>query len=162
MNMQVPNVIAPVAPKSLAETGLSTVLMRDLLLKTMFRMNLEFVSDIGRQIALSTPVTQELIDLARGQKLVQATGTLHATSSNEMGYQLTDAGKARALDALSQSEYYGAMPVPLEMYREQVKKQSIRNVQMTRQQLTGAMGHLILPDELLDHLGPQWVLAGRS
>ena len=161
MNMQVPNVIAPVAPKSLAETGLSTVLMRDLLLKTMFRMNLEFVSDIGRQIALSTPVTQELIDLARGQKLVQATGTLHATSSNEMGYQLTDAGKARALDALSQSEYYGAMPVPLEMYREQVKKQSIRNVQMTRQQLTGAMGHLILPDELLDHLGPA-VGAGRS
>ncbi len=161
MNMQVPNVIAPVAPKSLADTGLSTVLMRDLLLKTMFRMNLEFVSDIGRQIALSTPVTQELIDLARVQKLVQATGTLHATSSNEMGYQLTDAGKARALDALSQSEYYGAMPVPLEMYREQVKKQSIRNVQMTRQQLTGAMGHLILPDELLDHLGPA-VGAGRS
>ena len=78
-----------------------------------------------------------------------------------MGYQLTDAGNARALDALSQSEYYGAMPVPLEMYREQVKKQSIRNVQMTRQQLTGAMGHLVLPDSLLDQLGPA-VSAGRS
>ncbi len=161
MNMQVPNVIAPTPPKSLADTGLSTVMMRDLLLKTMFRMNLEYVTDISRQIALPIPVTQELIDLSRTQKLVQATGTLHATSGSEMGYQLTDSGKARALDALSQSEYYGAMPVPLEVYREQVKKQSIRNVQMTRQQLTGAMGHLILPDELLDHLGPA-VGAGRS
>ncbi|MDI3336530.1 ATPase [Defluviimonas aestuarii] len=161
MNMQVPNVIAPIPPKSLAETGLSTVMMRDLLLKTIFRMNLEFVSEISRQIALPIPATQELIDLARVQKLVQATGTLHATSGGEMGYQLTDSGKARALDALGQSEYYGAMPVPLEVYREQVRKQSIRNVQMTRQQLTSAMGHLILPDELLDHLGPA-VGAGRS
>ncbi len=48
-------------------------------------------------------MTQELVDLARSQKLLEATGTLHATSGNEMGYQLTDAGKARALDALSAS-----------------------------------------------------------
>jgi hypothetical protein len=55
--------------------------------------------------------------MLREMGLMQATGTLHATSSNEMGYQLTDGGKARALDALSQSEYYGAMPVPLEATR---------------------------------------------
>ncbi len=65
-----------------------------------------------------------------------------------MGYQLTDAGKARALDALAQSEYFGAMPVPLDVYAEQVKRQSIRNIQITpRLSSTGAMGHLILPDE---------------
>ena len=38
------------------------------------------------------------------------------------------------------------MPVPLEVYREQVKRQSVRNLQITRDQLTGAMGHLVLPD----------------
>src|SRR5690606_27026935 len=161
MNMQVPNVIAPTPPRSLGDTGLSVVMMRDILLKTMFRMNLETVSEISRQIALPIPVTQELIDLARTQKLLEATGTLHANSGGEMGYQLADAGKARALDALSQSEYYGAMPVPLEMYRDQTRRQSIRNIQITRQRLTSAMGHLILPDELLDHLGPP-VGAGRS
>ena len=78
-----------------------------------------------------------------------------------MGYQLSDAGKARALDALSQSEYYGALPVPLEVYQEQVKRQSIRNIQMTRAALTGAMGHLILPPELISNLGPA-VGSGRS
>ena len=65
-------------------------------------------------ICLPVTLVQELVDSARSQRLIEATGTLHATSGNEMGYQLTDAGKARALDALSQSEYYGAMPVPLE------------------------------------------------
>ena len=162
MNMQTtPNVIAPPQPKSLAETGLSVVMMRDILLKTMFRMNMSLASDISRVIALSVQLTQELIDMARGQRLVEATGTLHATSGNEMGYQLTDSGKARALDALSQSEYYGAMPVPLADYGIQMKRQSVRDIRLTRDQLVGSMGHLILPPDLLGHLGPA-ITSGRS
>ncbi|WP_457645299.1 ATPase [Profundibacter sp.] len=161
MNMETSGVIAPPAPRRMSEMQLPQVMMRDILLKTMFRQNQEQVSELSRSLCLPIPVTQELVDLAREQKLLQATGTLHAGSGGEMGYQLTDAGKARALDALSQSEYYGAMPVPLDVYAEQVKRQSIRNIQITRDQLTGAMGHLILPDELLDHLGPA-VSSGRS
>ena len=160
MNMQT-TVMAPPAPRLLEEMKLPIVMMRDILLKTMFRMNLEQVSELSQAICLPIPVTQQLVDMGRDQNLIQATGTLHAGAGNEMGYQLTDGGKARALDALAQSEYYGAMPVPLEVYREQVKRQSIRNIQITRDQLTGAMGHLILPDELLDHLGPA-VGSGRS
>ena len=161
MNMETSNVIAPPAPRSLDGMKLPIVMMRDILLKTIFRMNLETCGELAKAMCLPIPVTQELIDMAREQKLLQSTGTLHANSGGEMGYQLTEAGKARALDALAQSEYYGAMPVPLAVYSEQVKRQSIRNIQVTRDQLTGAMGHLILPDELLDHLGPA-VSAGRS
>ena len=161
MNMETSNVVAPPAPRSIAGMKLPVVMMRDILLKTMFRMNIDTCGELSKAICLPIPVTQELIDLAREQKLLQATGTLHANSGGEMGFELTDAGKARALDALAQSEYYGAMPVPLEVYSEQVKRQSIRNIQVTRDQLLGAMGHLILPDELLDHLGPA-VSAGRS
>ena len=136
-------------------------MMRDIALKTMFRKNINEVSELARAICLPRQVTQELIDMAREQKLVEATGTLNASAGGEMGYQLTDGGKSRTLDALSQSEYFGAMPVPLAVYREQIKRQSIRNIQVTREQLTSAMGHLILPNELLDHLGPA-VSAGRS
>ena len=161
MNMQAAPVLDPPTPRSLEDTGLSMVLMRDVLLKTIFRRNLEEVTALSKVLCLPVPVTQELVDLARTQKLIEATGTLHANSGGEMGYQLSDAGKARALDALSQSEYYGAMPVPLEDYAKQVKRQSIRNIQITREQLTGAMGDLILPDELLSHLGPA-VGSGRS
>jgi len=159
--MSVSNVMSPPAPKRLEEMRLPIVMMRDIVLKTMFRKNVDMVSDLARAICLPIPVTQELVDLARSQKLLEATGTLNANNGNEMAYQLTDAGKARALDALAQSEYYGAMPVPLEVYSEQVKRQSIRNIHVTREQLTNAMGHLILPPTLLDQLGPA-VSAGRS
>ncbi|WP_372885173.1 ATPase [Shimia sp.] len=161
MNMQSSNVMAPPPPKTLEEMRLPEVMMRDILLKTMFRKNVDKVSELAAAICLPAAVTQQLIDAARGQRLLEATGTLNANNGNEMGYQLTDMGKARALDALAQSEYFGAMPVPLDIYREQVKRQSIRNIQITRQQLTQAMGHLVLPDSLLDHLGPA-VGSGRS
>jgi len=155
------NVQAPPACKTLVDTGLTPVMMRDILLKTMFRMNLEMVSDLERVLAVPSRVVQDLIDDTRSQGMVEALGTLHAGAGSEVGYRLSDTGKARALDALSQSEYYGAMPVPIDRYNEQMKRQSIRNVQITRAQLTAAMGHLVLPSELLDHLGPA-VGSGRS
>ncbi|UOA26645.1 ATPase [Pseudosulfitobacter sp. DSM 107133] len=161
MTMQQTSVMAPPAPKRLEEMKLPIVMMRDILLKTMFRKNLDMVTDLAPALCLPVPVTQELIDMGRDQRLIEATGTLNANNGSEMGYQLTDNGKARALDALQQSEYFGAMPVPLDVYREQVARQSIRNIMISREQLTNAMGHLVLPDSLLDHLGPA-VSAGRS
>ncbi len=162
MNMQItPGVPAPAPPRSLRDTGLNLVMMRDILLKTIFRKNLETVAEMSEAIALALPLTQHLVEICREQKLIEAQGTLHAGSGSDMTFKLSDAGKARALDALSQSEYYGALPVPLEMYKEQTKRQSIKNVQITREKLMGSMGHLILPDELLEHLGPA-VSSGRS
>jgi hypothetical protein len=163
MNMETTGVVAPPAPKRIEDMNLSLVMMRDIVLKTMFRKNTNTVSDLARAVCLPVPVTQEIIDLARAQGLMEAMGTLGAAGavSAEMPYQLTDAGKARALDALAQSEYFGPMPVPLEVYREQIQRQSIRNIQITRAQLTGAMGHLILPDDLISNLGPA-VSSGRS
>lgn len=164
MNMHVnasSSVEPPPALRRLEDVGLNVVTMRDILLKTIFRMNLSLVTDMSRIICLPVPLVQELVDMARSQRLLEATGTLHATSGNEMGYQLTDGGKARALDALAQSEYYGAMPVPLDAYKLQVKRQSVRDIKLTREELLRGMGHLILPPDLIGNLGPA-VTSGRS
>lgn len=167
MNMQAarpeaaPGVEPPPAPRTMGAMRLHPVMMLDILLKTMFRMNATMASEIARAICLPVPVTQELVDLARSQRLCEAMGTLSATAASEMAYQLTDAGKRRATEALAQSEYFGAMPVPLDAYRDQVARQSIRDLQVTRDRLVAAMGHLVLPPDLLGHLGPA-VGAGRS
>ncbi len=161
MNVEFQPIKPPPVPRNLDATGLSSVLMRDILLKTMFRMSISKVTELAKTLCLPIPQTIELVDLARAEKLVEATATLTASASSESSFQLTDAGKARALDALSQSEYYGAMPVPLEMYEEQIRRQSIRDIQITRRQLKIAMGDLILPPTLMDDLGPA-VSSGRS
>ena len=152
----------PPPPATLEETGLPATLMRDILLKTMYRMSLTLVSDISRVVCLSFAQVQQLIDDCRGEQLLEAMGTLQANArSTEMGFQLTDAGRKRAQQALAISEYYGAMPVPLEIYGDQVRRQSIRKVKITRDQLVAAMGDLILPENLLSDLGPA-VTSGRS
>ncbi|MBI1415873.1 MAG: ATPase [Limimaricola sp.] len=161
MNMLNTPALIPLPPRSIETAGLSPVMMRDILIKTMFRQHVQTVSAIAQAICMTSAITQQLVDMARGQRLLEATGSMSPTAGNEMGYQLTEMGKARALEALKQSEYYGAMPVPLAEYAEQVKRQSIRNTQITREQLTAAMGDLILPEGLLGRLGPA-VSAGRS
>lgn len=161
MNMMATQVPPPAPLKTLADTGLSVVMMRDVLLKTMFRKSVETAREIAETICLPVPLTQQLIDTVRAAGMLEATGTLQAGKSAEMGFQLTDAGKVRAADALAQSEYYGAMPVPLDDYKLQTKRQSVRNVQITRDTLTRSMGHLILPPGLIDNLGPA-VGSGRS
>lgn len=157
-----PRIQPPPAPATLADVGLPDTLMRDILLKTMYRMSLTLVSDISRIVCLSFAQVQQLIDDCRAEHLLEAMGTMHANSkSAEMGFQLTDAGRKRAQQALAISEYYGAMPVPLEAYGEQVRRQSIRKVKISREQLLAAMGDLILPETLLSDLGPA-VTSGRS
>ncbi|NBB98877.1 MAG: ATPase [Alphaproteobacteria bacterium] len=161
MNAHSTPIAAPPIPKSLESTGLSSVMMRDILLKTMYRMSLSRISEIARTVCLPIPQTIELIDMCRMERLLEATASIAASASSEGSFQLTEAGKARAMDALSQSEYYGAMPVPLDSYAQQVKKQSIRNIQITRRQLQISMGDLVLPPNLIDDLGPA-VSSGRS
>jgi hypothetical protein len=53
------------------------------------------------------------------------------------------------------------MPVPLDAYKAQVKRQSVRDIKLNRQELLRGMGHLILPPDLIDNLGPA-VTSGRS
>ncbi|MEL7012655.1 MAG: ATPase, partial [Pseudomonadota bacterium] len=90
MNMQATTGVQPPPPPvGIAEMKLPVVMMRDILLKTMFRKNVDMVSEISQAICLPRAVTQEIVDMAREQKLLEATGTLNANSGSEMGYQLT-------------------------------------------------------------------------
>ncbi len=155
------SVHAPVPPVKLQETGLEVVLCRDIMLKTVFRQNLSAASDIAQKLCVLPPVAMEIIELARTEGLIETLGVRGSTPSSEMRYQLTDSGRARALDALEQSEYYGALPVTLEAFKEQTERQSIRDIVITQEMLQNSMQHLILPGGMLDELGPA-VSSGKS
>jgi hypothetical protein len=46
MNMHTSNVTAPSPARNLSDLGLTPVMMRDILLKTMFRMNVDQVTEL--------------------------------------------------------------------------------------------------------------------
>jgi len=152
---------APRTPLHMDELGLEVVLMRDILLKTFFRRNLTTLTETAKTLCVTPPIAQELIDLCRENNLIETLGSRAASTTTELRYQLTESGRARALDALQQSEYYGAMPVPLADYWKQTARQSIGDAVITQDRLEASMGHLVLPAGMLDQLGPA-VNSGRS
>ncbi|MFQ5621816.1 MAG: ATPase [Paracoccaceae bacterium] len=153
--------IAPPAPLHLEETGLDTVLQRDILIKTMFRRNLTGVTDISEALCVGVPIAQELIEIGRTESLIETLGTRGALPTAQMRYQLTESGRARALESLAQSEYYGALPVPLKDYWKQTAKQAIGDAVITQERLEASLSHLVLPEGMLDQIGPA-VNSGRS
>jgi hypothetical protein len=151
----------PRPPLRTADVGLNPVLQRDILIKTVFRQNLQKPTEIAEAIKVPPPVVEELLEECKSLGLVETLGVRGASVRSELRYGLTESGKARALDAIQQSEYYGPFPVPLADYWALSKTQSIRHTTITKQMLSRSMGHLVLPDGLLDQLGPA-VNSGRS
>jgi len=144
----------PKAPKTLAALGIDVTLLREILLKTMLRRNLDNVISIADALRLTVPVAQELIEIARDYKMIETLGASRLEETKNLRYILTDMGRRTALDALSQSEYFGAVPVPLEEYKKQVEAQSIRDAAVGRSKLENSMEHLIINDHMFQQLGP--------
>ncbi|MEM9196557.1 MAG: ATPase, partial [Pseudomonadota bacterium] len=149
------------APTRAEDLGLNPVLQRDILLKTIFRQNLRTPTEMADALCVLPPVIDELLEDGKTQGLIETLGVRNASVKSELRYGLTESGKARALDALEQSEYFGPFPVPMAEFERLAEAQSIRKATISRDMLIKSMGHLVLPDGLLDQLGPA-VNSGRS
>ncbi len=154
MNIETAPSHAPKAPTRLIELGISPTLLREILLKTMLRRNLDNVIAIADSLKVSVPIAQELLEITREYKQIETIGTSRHEDPKNLRYILTEVGRQTALDALSQSEYFGAVPVPLDEYKAQVNLQSVRNAIVTKDALSSAMAHLIINDHMFGQLGP--------
>ena len=144
----------PKLPQSLKALGIDTTLLREIMIKTMLRRNLDNVISIADALRISVPIAQELVEITRDYNMIETLGASRLEEGKNLRYKLTDTGRQAALDALAQSEYFGAVPVPLEDYKKQVEAQSIRAVAVPRQDLDESMSHLIINDKMFGHLGP--------
>jgi predicted ATPase with chaperone activity len=143
----------PPVPGSVQDTGLSEEFIVDLLLKTLYVQGVR----TGRQLTAAvrlpfTFVDDRLLSLQQ-RRLVEVLGT---SGPNRGAYlfDLTGAGRDRARDALTSSQYVGSAPVPLSQYRTWVEKQTIRNVHVTRDVVRAGFQRMVLSDAVHDVLGP--------
>jgi MoxR-like ATPase len=151
----------PKPPESLADTGLDPEFLTDLLVKTVYRLNIERPSEMSRAVKLPVPLVEQLIQKAHDKKLLEMKGQLGANLVAEMRYALTSRGREWALEALAQSEWIGPVPVPVEQFVRQAKHQSIRTEILSRPMLEKQFADLTLADALMDQIGPA-VNSGQS
>jgi len=150
-----------VPPKTIEETGLSSSFLIGLTCKIMHESGTVTPAQIAEQIQLPKLVCRQLIKEMTALTLVEAQGLETTDIKSDIRYSLTDLGKKWALEAILVSQYVGPAPVTLPMFEKQIRKQSINNEQIHRDEIEKAMSHLVLPKGLMSQLGPA-ANSGRS
>jgi predicted ATPase with chaperone activity len=151
---------APAAPDSLKETGLPLGFLNDMILRTLYTYGSMLGLDLARTLCLPFKVTEESLRFLKDDKCLEvAGGDLIGRISYR--FNLTDLGRRRAQDAMKLCAYVGPAPVPLEDYVEQSYRQAVTGMSCTPEGLKGSFGHLVIPDDLLNAIGPA-IVSGRS
>jgi transcriptional regulator with AAA-type ATPase domain len=146
--------MAPLAPRTIAETGLSGPFLTNLLLKFMYVKSLETASELSADTKLPANIITELLEQAKEAALASVLGAAGLSMTSELRYELTNQGRERAADALSRSHYLGPAPVPLADYIARITRQRVADERVNREELKRQSSHLVLPPGLLDELGP--------
>ncbi|OSZ63683.1 hypothetical protein CAP39_13600 [Sphingomonas sp. IBVSS1] len=149
----------PLEPVTLAETGLTEPFLIDLMLKLLFIGPAETPDDLAMRMQLSPKLITELLEAARRGQLVVALGG--GSGALQMRYELTEAGKTRAREAMARSAYTGPAPVPLELYCHWLERQKVTNETIDVASMRHAFDGLEVTDALVDKLGPA-VTSGRA
>lgn len=150
----------PPIPRTLAETGLSLGFLSDLILRLLFTRGSMLGIEISRQAALPFKILEEGLLFLKDEKCIEISGgDLIGTVSYR--FQLTDFGRQRARDAMETTAYVGPAPVPLESYIRQCYRQMVTGIPITREGLRNAFSHLVIPEEMLDTIGPA-IVSGKA
>jgi predicted ATPase with chaperone activity len=151
---------APALPSDLAETGIPSRNLLNLLLKFMMFEACETILDLAERMKLPRRIVQQLMDEAIQQRFVEAKGAAGSLALS-IRYALSEAGRAAAKEALEQSLYMGPAPVCLSAYQEQLGKQRISNEALDIDAMRKGFSGLVVPEHYLRKLLPA-VNAGRS
>lgn len=136
-------------PRSVADTGVRESLLEDIALKSLYLSGPFSVVDLAEQTRLTFEVAEQLFLRMRGKLFCEVAGM----AANVAQISITSHGRTRALELLSQNQYSGAMPVSLESYVAQVRKQSVRNVMVGPEDVERAFSHMVFDDETLTQFG---------
>jgi predicted ATPase with chaperone activity len=148
-----PTSSAPPVPDTLADTGLSADVVRDLILKVFYVQGARTGHYLSEFLRLPFAVIDEELLTLQQRRFAEVRGT---TGPNRASYlfDLAGAGRDHAREALDASQYVGPAPVPLPQYSRWIEAQSIQNARVTQEALRAGFSHLVLNQSLLDSLGP--------
>jgi len=144
---------APPAPTTVRETGLTESQVVDLLLKTLYQRGSLHGNALADAMALPFVVLDDLLVTVTQRHFVEVLGTAGHSRAGYL-YELTDEGRNRAEAAFSGNRYVGPAPVPIDQFREWIRRQSVQNHRVSRKRLERAFDDLILPPDVMDALGP--------
>ncbi|MGB8855718.1 MAG: ATP-binding protein, partial [Burkholderiales bacterium] len=150
-NQQMAGNYLPVPPRSVEESGLPFLFLVELLTKILFRQGQFHLADLCQHIKLPVSIVEHVLDFMRTEKLCEMARGMGAGSQPE--FALSETGRERAADFMRKSQYAGVAPVSLKAYSEQVQRQTISDMRITREGMQRAFANVVVDTGILDQLG---------
>jgi hypothetical protein len=149
--VQHPNLsrFAPAIPETFEELGLSQSFVTDLVLRRLLLEGFSSLTSLSHALKLSIPIIDCVFKHLRAQQLVEVKGMI----GNDYSFVLSQAGRQLASDRFAILQYASAAPVSLKDYVAATRLQAAK-VFVDRRTLRMAFSDLVVPDRLLDQLGP--------
>ncbi len=139
----------PPVPRDVQSLGIPLGLITDLVLRRLSIEGTSTLTGLSQILKLPVPVVQTVFTNLRQLQLVEVKGM----SGNDYRISLSGNGRILASERLQRSQYSSAAPVSLREYSEAVRIQA-SEVDITPDLLRAVFSDLVVPDSLLDQLGP--------
>jgi len=142
----------PRIPDRIDDLGIRPALVNDLVLRYLWLHGSATLSALNQTLKLSFLLLENLFHQFRQQQLLEVKGML----GNDYSFTLSNAGRNMATARNEVCQYVGPAPVSIDQYHQVVRSQAAQ-VRLSRQGLRQAFHDLVLPDGLLDQLGPSLI-----
>ncbi|MEI8376684.1 MAG: AAA family ATPase [Planctomycetota bacterium] len=140
----------PMAPRSLAEAGLTESAVEALVLKYLLQARTASGTEIAQQLMLPFKVLEKLLGQMKQHQLLVYTSI---SSLHDYVHELTELGRTLGHRCAEQCTYFGAAPVSLADYATAVAAQSIHHLKAKPADVSKAFSDLTLSDAMLQRVG---------
>ncbi len=146
---------SPPPINSVEDTGLPALWLQDLTLKILYSLGYLSGFKIAEMIALPfAGVTDSILESLKREKLIEVKSSQGGLGEGAYTYGITQAGVARAREALERSQYAGPAPVPFEVYNEAIRRQRGGRVTVTTRTMRQILSQLVISEKTFQKLGP--------
>lgn len=142
----------PTIPDRIEDLGIPRAVVNDLVLRYLWLHGSGTLGSLHDTLKLSFPVLEQIFHQFRQQQLLEVKGMV----GNDYSFTLTNGGRNLASSRNEVCQYVGPAPVSIQEYQKVVKQQAAQ-VRLSRESLRRAFDDLVLPDGLLDQLGPSLI-----
>jgi len=152
---------APIAPATLADTGLGAEFVTQLVLKTLDARSELLATRISDETGLALAVLEPILESLKQQRLCEIVGS--ASASLFYRYRITSLGRERAAEYLTRSRYVGVAPVTIDQYTSYMAAfwARTRARRVSPERVREALSGLVLRESVIDQLGAA-MNSGRS
>ncbi len=140
---------APPVPRDLEGLGVSPGLVTDLFVRRLSVDGTSTLQALSGVLKIPVAVLLPIFTSLRQQQFIEVKGMV----GNDYRISLSGSGRTLAAERFRMSQYSGAAPVSLKAYSEAVRMQAAE-VEISRDLLRTAFADLVVPDGLLDQIGP--------